>query len=397
MTAQARRARIKAVDVAVAGLLLLFGLVGTGPAGANQPEVSVPAEPLAYVLVGIAAVMLAAWRRFPAQVFVAIGVVIAVYLSQGYPFGPILFTGALAAGGLAARRPMRLVLVLAAFDVVVVGIALAVRTTAVGSAGWFSVLTILLALTVWVALPIAIGVAVRVRREAGVRVRSEQARRAVSEERLRMAQEVHDVVGHGLAVIAMQAGAGLHVLDRNPEKAREALQAIQATSRESLDGLRAELAALRGDTADDESGPDVSPRAPRVGLADIDRLVQRVRSGGLDVRLERDEPTTPLSPEVELAAYRIVQESLTNVLKHAGPRATASVRVRLTRGRVLVEIADTGDGPPSGTVDEGSGIAGMRVRVQELGGSLEVVSRPGGGVQVTASLPATIGAEEVAP
>jgi signal transduction histidine kinase len=397
MTALAGRARIKAVDVAVGGLLLLFGLVGTGPAGANQPEVSLPPEPFAYVLVGIAAALLVAWRRFPAQVFVAIGVVIAVYLSQGYPFGPILFTGVLAAGGLAARRPMRLVLTLAAFDVVVVGIALAVRTTAVGSAGWFSVLTILLALTVWVALPIAIGVAVRVRREAGVRVRSERARRAVSEERLRMAQEVHDVVGHGLAVIAMQAGAGLHVLDRNPEKAREALQAIQATSRESLDGLRAELAALRGDAPDDEAGPDASPRTPRVGLADIERLVQRVRSGGLDVRLEQDDPPTPLSPEVELAAYRIVQESLTNVLKHAGPTATAAVRVRLTRGRVLLEIADTGDGPPSGTADEGSGIGGMRARVQELGGSLDVVARPGGGVQVTASLPATIGAEEVAP
>jgi signal transduction histidine kinase len=359
--------------------------------------VSRPAGPFAYVLVVIAAALLVAWRRFPAQVFVAVGVVIAVYLSQGYPFGPILISGVLAAGGVAARRPLRVVLALAAFDVVVVGVGLAVRHAVVGSAGWFSVLAILLALTVWIALPVAIGVAVRVRREAGVRVRSEQSRRAVSEERLRIAQEVHDVVGHGLAVIAMQAGAGLHVLDRDPEKAREALQAIQATSRESLDGLRAELAALRGDTTAEESAADASPRTPRVGLADIERLVQRVRSGGLDVRLELDDPTTSLSPEVELAAYRVVQESLTNVLKHAGPAATARVRVRLTRDKVLVEVADTGDGLPSGALDEGSGIAGMRARVRELGGSLEVASRPSGGVVVTASLPATIGAEEVAP
>jgi len=397
VTAQAQQVRIHVVDVVVAGLLLLFGLVGTGPAGANQTEVSVPPDPLAYVLVVVAAVMLVAWRRLPAQVFVAIGVVIAVYLARGYPFAPILFTGVLAAGGLAARRPLRLVVSLAALDVVVVGVALVVRTSVVGSVGWFSVVAILLALTVWVALPVAIGVALRVRREAGERVRSEQARRAVSEERLRMAQEVHDVVGHGLAVIAMQAGAGLHILDRNPEKAREALQAIQATSRESLDGLRAELAALRGDSADDEGGPDASPRTPRVGLADIELLVQRVRSGGLDVRLEQEDTTTPLSPEVELAAYRIVQESLTNVLKHAGPTATARVRIRLTHGRVLLDVSDTGDGLPAGKVDEGSGIGGMRVRARELGGSLEVVSRPGGGVQVTASLPATIEAEEVAP
>jgi signal transduction histidine kinase len=397
MTAQARQVRIHLVDVVVAGVLLLFGLVGTGPAGANQAEVSVPPDPFAYVLVVVAAAMLVAWRRLPAQVFVAIGLVIAVYLARGYPFGPVLFTGILAAGGLAARRPLRLVVSLAAVDVVVVGVALVVRATVVGSVGWFSVVAILLALTVWVALPVAIGVAMRVRREAGVRVRSEQARRAVSEERLRMAQEVHDVVGHGLAVIAMQAGAGLHILDRNPEKAREALQAIQATSRESLDGLRAELAALRGDAAEDEGGPDTSPRTPRAGLADIERLVQRVRSGGLDVRLEQDDPTTPLSPEVELAAYRIVQESLTNVLKHAGPAATARVRIRLAHGRVLLDVSDTGDGLPAGKVDEGSGIGGMRVRARELGGSLEVLSRPGGGVQVTASLPATIGAEEVAP
>ncbi|MGH3367147.1 MAG: sensor histidine kinase, partial [Nocardioidaceae bacterium] len=157
----------------------------------------------------------------------------------------------------------------------------------------------------------------------------------------------------------------------------------------SLDGLRAELAALRGDAgaAADRAPGDAAPRRPGVGLSDVRLLVDRVRSGGLDVRLDLEEPAPQVGDEVDLVAYRIVQEALTNVLRHAGPEATARVRIRELRGRLLVEITDTGHGPPAGAVDEGSGISGMRGRAQELGGSVEVVPRAGGGVQVTAWLP----------
>jgi signal transduction histidine kinase len=365
--------------------MLLFGVAGTGPAGANQPGALTPGV-LAYVLVALAAVSLAGWRRLPVHVFLFTGAVLAVYLAIGYPFGPILISAALATAGLAAQRPLRLFAALGLLDVVVVGGAILVRAVELGPVGWFNVLTHALTAAVWVALPGAVGVAVRIRREGGARVREEQARRAVSEERLRMAQEVHDVVGHGLAVIAMQAGAGLHVLDRDPDKAREALRAIQATSRESLDGLRAELATLRGDATDTRSDNGV-PRRPSVGLADVRLLVERVRSGGLDVRLDLDEPDRAVGDAVDLAAYRIVQEALTNVLRHAGPDATARVRIREQRGRLLVDVTDTGRGPGDGGLGGGSGISGMRHRAHSLGGSLEVTARPGLGVQVTAWLP----------
>jgi signal transduction histidine kinase len=389
MSAEGARARVRAGDVGVAAVLLVFGMVGSGPAGENQPDALTP-DLLAYLLVALAAVSLVAWRWLPVHVFVVAAGALAVYLALGYPFGPILFSAAVATAGLAARRPLRLVAVLAVLDVVVVGGALLLRAGELGPVGWFTGLTHLLTAAVWVALPAAVGVAVRTRRESAARVREEQARRAVSEERLRMAQEVHDVVGHGLAVIAMQAGAGLHVLDRDPDKAREALRAIQATSRESLDGLRAELATLRGDGSGGNGpggGDAATPRRPSVGLADVRMLVERVRSGGLDVRLDLDEPGHPIGDEVDLAAYRIVQEALTNVLRHAGPGATARVRVREQRGSLLVEVADTGRGPSADGLAEGSGIAGMRHRAERLGGSVEVTARPGLGVQVTAWLP----------
>jgi signal transduction histidine kinase len=388
MSAEGARTRIRAGDVGVAAALLVFGMAGTGPAGENQPD-ALPPDLVAYLLVALVAVSLVAWRWLPVHVFVLAAGTLAVYLALGYPFGPILISAAVATAGLAARRPLRVVAVLAPLDVVVVGGAILLRADELGPVGWFTVLTHLLTAAVWVALPAAVGVALRIRRESAARVREEQARRAVSEERLRMAQEVHDVVGHGLAVIAMQAGAGLHVLDRDPDKAREALRAIQATSRESLDGLRAELATLRGDGAGDTSarGDASTPRRPSVGLADVRMLVERVRSGGLDVRLDLDEPGHPIGDDVDLAAYRIVQEALTNVLRHAGPGATARVRVREQRGRLLVEVADTGHGPGADGLAEGSGITGMRRRAEGLGGSVEVTARPGLGVQVTAWLP----------
>jgi len=383
MTTGERRPRIRVGDLGVAAALLFFGLVGTGPAGANQPGALTP-DALAYLLVALAAVSLVAWRWLPVHVFILTGVVLSVYLATGYPYGPVLFSGVFAAAGLAAQRPLRLVVVLGVADTVVVAAAVLVRAVQLGPVGWFDVVTHLLMAAVWVALPAAVGAAVRIRRESSTRVREEQARRAVSEERLRMAQEVHDVVGHGLAVIAMQAGAGLHVLDRDLDKARAALRAIQATSRESLDGLRAELAVLRGDAG---SADDGGPRRPSVGLSDVRLLVDRVRSGGLDVRLDLEEPVGQVGDAVDLAAYRIVQEALTNVLRHAGPEATARVRIREQRGRLLVEVTDTGHGPATGALDGGSGISGMRSRAEELGGSLEVAPRAGGGVQVTAWLP----------
>jgi signal transduction histidine kinase len=383
MAAAPKRPHIGPVDVILATVLVVFTLVGTGPAGADQPDTVEP-NMWAYVLAVGCGVAVVGWRRWPVHVFVATGLATAIYLAWGFPFGPILFSGAFAVAGLAASRELRLVLIACAIDIAIIALAIIVRAVVSGSPSALIVFTYVVWSVVWIGLPAAIGITVRTRRDAAVRVRDEQARRTVSEERLRMAQEVHDVVGHGLAVIAMQAGAGLHVLDRDPDKARKVLRAIQITSREALDGLRAELGTLRT-----EAGNDFSHR-PGVGLRDIPALVERVRSAGLDVRLELEHPHTPPPDETDVAAYRIVQEALTNVLRHAAPSATARVRVREMPGRLFLEITDSGDGAPVGAIVDGSGIRGMRQRARRVGGSVEVTPRAAGGVQVTAWLPLTL-------
>lgn len=190
-----------------------------------------------------------------------------------------------------------------------------------------------------------------------------------------MAQDLHDGVGHGLAVIAMQAGVALHVLEREPERARASLQAIRDTSRESLQALRAELSRLA-------PGPDEpAARRPHNGMADLPGLVGRVRAGGLAVRLDQTHDTVP--DAVGTVAYLVVQESLTNVLRHSGASA-AEVTTRVDdAGGLLITVIDNGRG---GQVHEGMGIRGMRARVQALGGSIAIGSSPGG-FTVRARLP----------
>lgn len=375
--------QVRPADLLVVAALVFVGYLGTGPAGADQVGSARP-DAVAYVLVTVAVVPLVWWRRLPVQVFGVTAAATAVYLALGYPFGPILFPGALAASGLAARRPLRSVALPAALvGLVALGTAAGswlVRSGPPTDGGLIGIFTLLAWAGVWLALPCAIGVAVRVRGEANARVRAEQARRAVSEERLAMAQEVHDVVGHGLAVIAMQAGVGLHVLDRNPRRAREALEAIRVTSREALDGLRGELETMRGRDA-------TALHRPGAGVAEVAALVDRVRSAGIDVRLDLDAATDDVPDRVDLAVYRIVQESLTNVLRHAGSSAAAHVAIRRDDGQLHVDVTDTGRGTAAGALEDGSGIAGMRERAARLGGTLDASSRPGGGFAVRARLP----------
>jgi signal transduction histidine kinase len=191
------------------------------------------------------------------------------------------------------------------------------------------------------------------------RMRAERAGRAASEERLRMAQDLHDGVGHGLAVIAMQAGVGLHVLERDPVAARRSLEAIRDTSRGSLEALRAELARMSGEPA---------PRRVAPGLTEIEPLLDRVRAGGLAVEHHGDLGDLPEA--TGRAAYIVVQESLTNVLRHAGA-TRAEVTFQRSGGRLLVTVTDDGVGAPGAGQEGGMGIAGMRNRVEALGGTLD--------------------------
>jgi signal transduction histidine kinase len=218
-------------------------------------------------------------------------------------------------------------------------------------------------------------------RASAADLRGEQSRRAVSEERLRLAQEVHDEVGHGLAVIAMQSGVALRMLDRDLAQVRQALEAIQAASRDALDGVRAELAALR------EPERPGAPLRPATGLAELPALAARIRATGLPVTVDIDDTVTDLGlpAEVDRSAYRIVQESLTNVLRHGGPGATARVRVAVDASTLRLEVTDTGRGAAPGA--SGQGIDGMRTRAEALGGSLEAESSTDGGFAVRARLP----------
>jgi signal transduction histidine kinase len=202
----------------------------------------------------------------------------------------------------------------------------------------------------------------------------------VQAERLRIARELHDVVAHGFAAIALHAGVAEHVMDDRPEQVGEALRAIKAVSGEAARDLRAILGVLR--RADDGR----SAAASR-GVGGLDALAATASSAGVPTRVAISGRPRPLLAAVDQAAYRIVQESLTNVLRHAGP-ASASVRVAYEPNRLVVEVVDDGrsrvaDGSP-GT---GHGIAGMRERALAFGGQLEAGKRSGGGFRVRASLP----------
>jgi signal transduction histidine kinase len=244
----------------------------------------------------------------------------------------------------------------------------------------------------------AIGVALRSRRaatesrvrEADERAEAERqaAARVLAEERLRIAQELHDVVAHSMSVIAVQAGVGAHVLDERPEQARAALEAISATSRGTLTELRRLLGVLR-----DSEG--VRSHAPAPGLADLPHLVADVRSAGVPATLHVEGHDPGISHAgVELSAYRIVQEALTNVIKHAGQPTRVDVTVRYAPYALAVEVIDDGRGVAahprngdSGTEGSGHGLIGMRERVEVWGGELSVGPAPGGGYRVKAQLP----------
>jgi signal transduction histidine kinase len=214
------------------------------------------------------------------------------------------------------------------------------------------------------------------------RERDEEAKRAVADERLRIAQELHDVVAHSMGVIAVQAGVGAHVIDTDPAEAKQSLEAISTTSRATLTEIRRLLGVLREDTG--------AEYAPAPDLSELSRLVESVRAAGVVVDVEvrgQDGSTIPtIPPGVSFTAYRIVQEALTNVLKHAGP-AHASVVVGYQDGALSLEILDDGRGVNGRAPEGGHGLLGMRERVAMYGGTLVAEPRTGGGFRVEAVLP----------
>jgi signal transduction histidine kinase len=206
------------------------------------------------------------------------------------------------------------------------------------------------------------------------------AEEAVADERRRIARELHDVVAHHVSVMGVLATGARRVLRRSPDVADEALTTIEETSRTALREMRRLLDVLRTDAE------PAAELAPQPDLAGITALVEQVRDAGLTVKLQVDGAAGPLDPGVALTIYRIVQEALTNALKHAGP-ATAEVRLRFGVYWVTVEVCDTGRGPAPGGNTAGHGLVGMRERVALYGGDLRTGPRPGGGFRVYAKIP----------
>jgi signal transduction histidine kinase len=232
------------------------------------------------------------------------------------------------------------------------------------------------------AITVGVGRAGRLRVDlANVRAQAaeEAARRRSSEERLRIARELHDIIGHSLGTIAVQAGVGRHLMETEPQKAADALDSIAKISRESLDEVRSVVATLRD---------DLPPYRPAPGLADLPELVETVRATGLAVELTLPDDVEAVPRQTGAAVYRITREALTNVLRHSGA-SNASVQVDHHDGRVDVAIRDDGGGAGNGLGSSGSGhgIAGMRERAEALGGSLSAGPSTDGGFLVTASLP----------
>ncbi|KAB1924797.1 sensor histidine kinase, partial [Micromonospora sp. ALFpr18c] len=323
--------RDTAADAALALVLLGFGLLATGLAGDNQPG-STPVDTTCRVLLAVAALALVVRRRTPVVTLAVVTVATSTYLVIGYPYGPILLTFLIAVYTVAVWLPVRpAALATGAAFVLLLAHVFFGRGPAPGWAG-------VLPASAWVVVPFAVGVVVRVSREATARTRAEearsrveQARRQADEERLRIAQEVHDVVGHGLAAISMQAEIALHLLPKRPEQAEVALTAISRTSREALDELRVTLGAVRRG----------AEREPVPGLARLPALRERLAGAGLAVEVRVVGGPRELPAAVDLAAYRVVQEALTNVLRHAGV-ASAEVTVDYRADEVTVEVTDRG-------------------------------------------------------
>ena len=227
-----------------------------------------------------------------------------------------------------------------------------------------------------------IGYSIRQAQARAELVRVQAAAQAAMEERLRIARELHDMVAHSIGIIAIQAGSGRRVFDARPDEAREALAAIEATSRETLSGLRRMVTGLR--RAEPGPGPWQAPLGPAPGLADIERLAATALDTGVQVEVDWHGSREPLPADIDISAFRIIQEAVTNVIRHAGT-SQCHVSIGQEDGQLSIEVTDSGrGGSAAGT---GYGITGMRERAALLGGDFSAGPRPGGGFRVAARLP----------
>ena len=375
-------------DVVLALFITVMQVQGTvvrGPQGVERPLADF--GHLGYALLIASGVVVAARRRWPVPVFGTIALISLVYYGLGFPDGPGWLALFAALYTVAAYGDGRRSLVTAGAGIAVLATGWLVAAADIeprAAIGW-----VFFRIGVSV-MSVTLGESVRSRRviaaeaqdraELAERTRDEVARARVDAERLRIAREVHDTVAHAIAIINVQAGVTAHVLDKRPDRAREALRTIEQTSSRALQEMRTILGVLR----DDDGG-----HQPHAGLGRLDELTTKARAAGLDLEFEAAAPQVSLPSAVDSAAYRILQESITNVIRHVGP---TRVRVALIPGIDVLEIRVTDDGrrdpgEPDPPAQPGRGIVGMRERCRLLGGDLDDGPLPGGGFEVRARLP----------
>ncbi len=373
VSSPARRwAAAAALAAAVAAAQVAVWLAAASHHGQRRPGLA------ACLLLAAGATALLVRRRYPVPV-------LAVALAAAL--------GAAASGGAAQGAPAAWFVLIAAF---VNAVVYRKRGAAIGSlvAGYLVSVwppwligtrghtTAVFALGLLAGLITLLSVAelIRVRNQRAVAVRNrqaEQTRRRAMQERLAIARDLHDVVAHNISVINVQANTALHLMDRQPERAREALTAIHEVSRQALGELRSVLGVLRADGAD-------ASLVPSPGLDRLGELASHTRAAGIAVTVEQEGVPRPVPAGVDAAAYRIIQEALTNAVRHSGGTA-ATIRLCYDPDALTVEVDDDGRAAPPPR--PGNGVAGMAERARALGGTLDAGPRPGGGFRVLAWLP----------
>ncbi|MFI6473654.1 sensor histidine kinase [Streptomyces sp. NPDC050516] len=361
--------------------LTVFVLVGSHFAEHSQAG-RAPLDAFAHVLLVASCAVLLIRLRHPVVAVFAASAAATVYLGAGYPYGPVflpVMVGCFAAVVAGCRRQAWGAIAMLWLGHLLVAHWLYRWLPPAGdtAAPWSQEVGV----AAWAVAIIAVAELVRGRREQWARERAGRAaaaKRRADEERLRIARELHDVLAHSISVINVQAGVGLALLDSDPEQARTALTTIKSASKEALGEVRQVLETLRA--------PGEAPRSPAPGLDRLPELVEQAASAGLTVETTTTGRPEALPPGTDLAAFRIVQEALTNVVRHSAAR-TARVAVGYEPGALVLRIDD--GGPPSGgdAGGSGNGLIGMRERAAALGGTIDAGPVPAGGFRVTARLP----------
>ncbi|MCY7399728.1 MAG: sensor histidine kinase [Nocardioides sp.] len=365
------------VNVSIVLGFFAIGWFGAADASVHEPPYEyLPRDARFLALLMAATVPLFGWRRWSSAAFVVSLAALTILWSLGYNAGGALLILLIGAYWVSSTRPVHEVLLCGAL------VLTSVTTLLFVNGAPFSFFE-------WLASVVSLGMAFALGRwsllrgelaDARAQAVEESALRRAGEERLRVSGELHDIVGHSLGVIAVQAEVGRHLVDHDPPRAAEALEHIADVSRRSLDDMRSVVATLRG------GGADYDP--PR-GLADLPELVATTRSTGLQVTLTLDDDADAMPRQVGAAVYRVVREALTNVIRHA--RATrVDVRITVGDGRVELTVRDDGEEATRPFVrggGSGHGIAVMRERAEACGGTLAAEPHPAGGFEVAASFP----------